>query len=111
MISRLENGDYVKGENGALETVELAEELLQNAFITLKAKRGRFYPNKNFGSRIYEINGEPFSEYALSYARQALDETDGVFALKCEIKDGCAVFVLLINNEEREVRIQLENNL
>ena len=109
MADKLINGDYVK-ENNTLIKIEYIDELLQNAGLVLNAERGRFYPNKNFGSRIKEAAGRP-AEYALAYARQALDGIDGVFVCSASQSGNSVVLKLMINGEEREVSIALENNI
>ena len=109
MSDRLIDGDYVK-ENGALVQVDYIDEVLQNAKLLLKAIRGRFYPNKNFGSHIRE-NSDISAAYATAYARQALDSLDGVYVSSARRENSDIIIKLLINGEEREVSIALENNI
>lgn len=68
-------------------------------------EKGKFYPDKNFGSRIYEA--EKNERLMLSYIRMALSKLDGVY-----VKDITYVPIenlitvdVLINNEERQVYI------
>ncbi len=112
MTEKIVNGDYVKNnEKTGLITVEYIEELLQNILIVLNTRRGKFYPDKDFGSNISKINSQPYSDYAAAYARQALDSIDGVFVKNCEVNDNIINFNLIINNEERQVSVKIENDI
>lgn len=111
MASKLIDGDYRRDENGNAVTVEYVDELLQNAFVTLSTRRGRFYPNKNFGSRIKESAELPREEYVFAYAVQALDKIDGVTVKSASVENGEARIKLTVNGLEKEVKVQLENNL
>jgi hypothetical protein len=108
MALKMVDGDYVKAQDGSLEEVDYTDELLQNAEVLLNTRRGRFYPNKSFGRRLV---GEriPAEQYALEYARQALASLSGVFVKGAFEENGETVITLLINSEERQVRIKNEN--
>ena len=110
ITNKLIDGDYRK-ENGRLSEIDLISEVLQNVFVTLSVERGKFYPNKNFGSSISNITNEPMEQYALAFARQALDDTDGVYVLDAVIKSGTAELTVLINDKREKVNIKLENNV
>lgn len=68
-------------------------------------EKGKFYPDKNFGSRIFEtLKNE---RLMLSYIRMALSKIDGVY-----VKDMTYVPIenlitinVLVNNEERQVYV------
>lgn len=94
-----------------LENEQYIDELAKSIKFMLNVKRKKFYPNKNFGSLLREIFLEPKSEYALSYARQALDGIDGVFVKSARIKDDKYIFNVIINGYEREVEIKNDNIL
>lgn len=113
MTNKIFNGDYVaKSDGTGLETVDYIDELLQNIKINLTARRGSFYPNKDFGSLIRAEKLEnPMEEYALAYARQSLDNLNGVFVKSALINGNILTINLEINNTERQVEIELENNL
>ncbi|MCR5206855.1 MAG: hypothetical protein K6C14_00070 [Eubacterium sp.] len=112
MALRVIDGDYKRdAQTGKALTVQYIEELLQNAFTALNTRRGRFYPNKSFGSRIKELNREPADKYAFIYAAEALDGLDGVTVKSAELENGRAVISLLINDTEGQVSIRLENNV
>lgn len=110
MAYKLIDGDYVKNGEGFVET-ELEDELVQRAMLLLHTKRRSFYPDKNYGSRLAKLSAQQQNELALAYARQALDGLDGVYAIKARLSDGAAKITLLINNEERQVDIELNGIL
>ena len=111
MTYRLIDGDYALDGNGGIATVSGREALLQNAVQALTARRGRFYPNKEFGSRIREELQEPENAYALAFAQQALDAMHGVFVTKAEKNGNRIIFRLFLNNREEEVAICFEDDL
>lgn len=82
------------------------DALVESAKVLLNAQRGNFYPNKNFGSLLKTVCRQPKDEYALAYARQALDSIDGVFVKSAICLDDKFVFDLLINNQQRQVEIK-----
>ena len=108
---KLSNGEYIKDGEGKLVTVEYIEELVQNAALALTAKRGRFYPDKNFGSRLSGLNREPFEEYAAAFIRQALYDLDGVFVKKVIKNEENIEVILIINDEEKEVILPIEQEI
>lgn len=67
--------------------------------------RGRFYPDKNYGSQIRLAANMPREFYALCYARQALYNMNGVFVKSVHVSDDKYDFTILINDEERQVQI------
>lgn len=102
MTYKIVNGSYVTDENNKLVMIEYIEQLLQNAVLMIGAQRGKFYPDKNFGSQITSCVNEAS---ALGYARQSLADLDGVFVKSAKINDGKITFSLIINDEERSVVI------
>lgn len=112
MTEKLVNGDYVKcsGKN-SLEKIDFIDEIVQSVILILTAHRGKFYPDKNFGSLLSDITCAPQDEYALCCARQALDGIDGVFIKKAHTAQDKYIFDLIINNEERQVEIKRESDL
>ncbi len=112
MTEKLVNGDYVKSKDkSGLENTEFIDEIVQSVVLILTARRGRFYPDKNYGSMVSDIVCEPKDEYALCYARQALDGIDGVFVKKAHRAENGYIFDLIINDEERQVEIRHESDL
>lgn len=109
---KLENGDYVKTDDEKdFQTVEYIDEIVQTASLALKAQRGKFYPDKNFGSHIKNMIANENAERVLVWARQALDSIDGVYVKNALIKDKTLVADLIINNIERSVSISFEADL
>lgn len=102
MEYKLNNGAYTVDENGNLIGIEYIEQVLQNVSLMLSANRGKFYPDKNFGSSISKNDA---SLQALAYARQALSELDGVCVKSALMDNDSIIFSLLINEEERSVTI------
>ena len=115
MTDRLINGDYAIAPNQkALVSCDYIDELVQNAYILLSAKLGRFYPNKSFGSRINELTSlqQPIDEYAEAYARQALAQLDGVYVKSAAVNNSQSVDVIIVANDtERQVNIRFGNNI
>ena len=103
------NQTGVEVENSFIE-IEGLIRALKNAFIVLTAERGKFYPNKSFGSRLQTVK-EPAAAYALAYAREALDGMDGVYALKAEPMGRVIQVTLLVNNEKGMVNITLNEKI
>lgn len=83
------------------------DEILKSCTVAMKCPRGRFYPNKNFGSHIAEVSSNAFSDELLAYARQAVAEIDGVYVKSVEITGENALFTVLINEIQRQVNIAL----
>lgn len=110
MTNKIVNGDYLI-KNGREEHTEYIDELLQNVKILLTAGRGSFYPDKNFGSSIKAAGNRLDNQYALLYARQALDTLDGVYVKQAELNGTQLCLDLEINNEERQVTLELEDNI
>ena len=110
MTNKIVNGDYVVS-GGTAEQTEYIDELLQNIKILLTADRGSFYPDKNFGSSIKASGSKLTNQHALLYARQALDTLDGVYVKEAELSGTQLCFKMEINNEERQVTLELEHNI
>ncbi len=83
-----------------MNNFDVIEEILKNAVKCLTVKRGRFYADKNFGSKIRasQSNAE-----ILAYARQSVDKLDGVFVKSAVKNKNSVTFVLTVNGEERSV--------
>lgn len=102
----IENGDYVF-EDGKLKTAEYTETVLQDVARAVYTKIGSFYPEAFYGSKL-RLDGEPQSEaYAVSFAREALRELDGVYVESAEKTDSGYDFTIYINNEKRQVSVSV----
>ena len=68
-------------------------------------EKGRFYPDKNFGSRIHEAKGN--ERLMLSFIRMALSKLDGVYFKNVTYSknENLITVDVLINNEERQVYV------
>lgn len=106
----IKNGDYAL-ENGAVLQGEYREAVLQDIARAIKTRLGAFYPDKNYGSRLDEINSEPALLYALCFARCAVYCMDGVYITKVDAVQGGFNFSVSINNEKKEVFVEFEHNL
>ncbi|MDE5669887.1 MAG: hypothetical protein K2I14_00260 [Eubacterium sp.] len=109
MTPEIYNGDYVK--NGkALKEIEHIDELLQNAALNIRAERGRFYPDKNFGSHIF-LSDNMDEKYIAGLASRALSCINGVYIKSVKVNDETIEFTVIVNNLERQVLIKREFNL
>ena len=96
MELKLQDGRYVFDRSGALQTVEGREELLQRARMRLAAHRGSFWPDPEYGSRLYllgRLKPAQRASAAKLYAAEALKpETElSVGAVEyTPLSDGCA---------------------
>lgn len=107
MYSLLDGKYELDGKNAPIK-IEGEKALYQTARLILNAKRGRFYPNKDYGSKLFEGLKEPYLEYALALAKQALDALDGVYVEKAYTKDNHLYFSLIINGKECETEVRVE---
>ena len=116
MELKLENGRYVMGPGGVPEKVRGTAELLQRAQMRLAAKRGSFWPDPEYGSRLHLLGALKPSQRgaaARQYAAEALasergvrlgtvtyrEGTDGRAAVTVEVIAGDAAGELSVNIE------------
>ena len=104
MTPEITNGDYVKSGN-ALKEIEHLDALLQDVALNIRAERGRFYPDKNFGSHIFSSKNMD-EDYILVLARQAVSGINGVYIKSAKRNDKNFEFTVIINNLERQVLIK-----
>ena len=96
MELKLQDGRYVFDRSGALQTVEGRDELLQRALMRLAARRGSFWPDPEYGSRLYLLGRlKPAQRAAAAklYAAEALKPETALRVGAVEytpISDGCA---------------------
>ncbi len=110
MTDKIENGDYVVCSDAAdLVSVEYIDEVLQMAKMLLVTQRGKFYPNKDFGSYLKGDLPFPSDEYALAYARLALERLDGVEVSRARVENNILYVDLTINSKEKQVIQNLED--
>lgn len=81
MELKLENGKYIS-RNGGVATVGGAEELAQRITMKLVARRGKFWPMPDYGSRLYTLlNGikpEDRKTAVREFVAEALAEEQGI---------------------------------
>lgn len=83
-------------------------EMAADAVMRLTARRGRFYPNKNFGTEFLP-SCIPTREWAMAYGRQALDDADGVYLKNAVVNKNEVTYFLSINGIERQVTVKYDN--
>lgn len=110
MVSKIENGDYML-RNHALNSANYYEALAQSARMLMIIPRGRYYPDKNFGSYLYSVSDLSFEDKLLTFARQALLEFDGVFVKSVSVSGSKINYVIVFDFGERTVSIDSENDL
>ena len=81
---------------------------LQMPTMWLIAAGWQLYPDKNYGSSI--IKGSNLGEY-LAAARQAVSEIDGVFIKNAEFDGETVNYEIMVNNDERSMKIAFEKNI
>lgn len=79
---------------------DVIEEALKNAVRCFTVRRGEFYADKNFGSKI---RIEQTEAEILAFARQSVAEVDGVFVKSASKNNDGVTFEVTVNGEERTV--------
>lgn len=110
MVAKIENGDYML-RNHALNSANYYDALAQSARMLMIIPRGRYYPDKNFGSYLYSVSDLSFEDKLLTFARQALLEFDGVFVKSVSVSGSKITYVIVFDFGERTVSIDSENDL
>lgn len=104
MTAAIENGDYVL-QNHSLAGVAYTDALLQSVLMLLRLPRKQYYPDKNLGSYLYQLQDFSFEDQVLALARQAVADVSGVFIKSVNTKGRTATFSVLLNGEERQVSL------
>ena len=89
MELKLENGKYSLSPAGIPETVSGAEELAQRIAMRLTARRGEFWPEERYGSRLFTLGKLKPSQRATAareFVEEALLEERDVSVTKVEYK-------------------------
>lgn len=115
MELKLRNGSYVLTAAGLPETVSGAEETLQRVLMRLTARRGAFWPDPDYGSRLYTLSRlKPAQRAAAArqYVAEALSEETDVtvedVAYVPGTDDSATVAVtLLLGGRETELTIEV----
>ena len=84
---------------------EKTTEIINLCRSAVFCEKGKFYPDKDFGSKIYEA--EENEKLMLSYIRMALSKLDGVYVkdIAYNSDEHLITVNVLINNEERQVYV------
>lgn len=87
----------------------MTEQIINDFISALSCPSGKFYPDKNYGSRL---SGKKDINSLLSAARLAAERLNGIY-IKSGKTDGSSLIlsVLINDNEERTVTIDLEENI
>lgn len=99
------------GDGAEPLSAEYTQTVFQDIARALRAERGAFYPDKNYGSELRKIKEEPVLLYALCLARSAVYGMDGVYISKAQRADGGLEFTVIINDMKREVFVPIELNI
>lgn len=110
MVAKIENGDYML-RNHALNSADYYEALCQSARMIMLIPRGKYYPDKDFGSYLYSVSDLSLEDKLLTFARQALLEFDGVFVKSVSVSGSKITYVIDFDFGERTVSIDSENDL
>ena len=82
MERKLNQGDYLPGARGDVQSLDGAQALLQRVLFRLTARRGQFPFLPEMGSRLYQLcrDGKPSARAALAsqYTVQALESEEGL---------------------------------
>lgn len=106
---KIENGDWVY-RNDSIDIVRGVNEIMGHVEARLYAKKGKFYPNKDFGSLLFTLKDsqdENRDMQALQYARQALSDMPDIFVEKATVDGGEAIVTIIFDGSEKEVIIKL----
>lgn len=109
MDNKIENGDW-QIKRSSVVVVHGEEEMMGHIEARLCAKKGLFYPDKDFGSLLYTLKDseeETKDMLALQYARQALSDIPGVLVEKATIDENEAKIKIAFDNRSKEVIIKL----
>lgn len=115
MELKLRDGAYVISPAGLPETVSGAEEILQRALLRLAARRGSFWPDPEYGSRLHTLcrlkPGQRASAARL-FAAEALEGERDVILEDVTYTpgegDGGTVAVTLLLADGTETELSLE---
>lgn len=87
----------------------MIEQIISDCISALVCPSGKFYPDKNYGSRL---TGKNDINSLLAAARLAVSKINGVYIKNGKTDENKLMLSVLINDdEERTVIIDLEKNL
>lgn len=85
---------------------DFIDSILCDCVMAVVCPLGEFYPDKDYGSQIKNWAGID-SDILLAYARQAVNEIDGVHIKSVKAENNKALFNVVINDSERQVSIDI----
>ena len=94
--------------NRVISNLEDIDSVLRSVSMALKCSKDKFYPNKDYGSRLkYNMGvGE-----LIARARCAVEQIDGVYIKSAKLNGNLLEIIVLINDTERSVSINLEQDI
>ncbi len=104
------NGDLAVDEAGNLQIIENDDELLQEAFIALSAKKGMFIYDRSLGSELYKLFGtENYTdENVTAEAREALCRIPEAEVTDVELLTDKIIVTVDINGQEYSICVKEE---
>ena len=113
MECKISDGDIALDSCGRYIKLSSDEEVLQNAYISIAAEKGKFYYNRELGSQIRKISrdDENFSEKFLMAMKAAIVDYPDVTAI-FRAKKGNKVYIRLeYRSSYLEEVIDLDGNV
>ena len=114
MELKLRDGRYTLSAAGVPETVRGTEEILQRALMRLTARRGAFWPEPEYGSRLHTLLQLKPSQRAAAaklFVTEALSGEPEVRATDVAFLpgvDGCATVSVTLEAEGQTAKLMIE---
>lgn len=105
----LQHGDHSRNEQGFLQQVDGAQQLVQRAMVRLTVPKGKFVLNPQLGSLLHTLGRTAPAQreqLALEYAREALLEMPEMRVVAARCRQGAQADELLV---QFELECTLEN--
>ncbi|MEE0211481.1 MAG: hypothetical protein UEP78_05415 [Negativibacillus sp.] len=105
----LQHGDHSRNEQGFLQQVDGAQQLVQRAMVRLTVPKGKFVLNPQLGSLLHTLGRTAPAQreqLALEYAREALLEMPEMRVVAARCRQGAQADELLV---QFELESTLEN--
>lgn len=105
----LQHGDHSRNEQGFLQQVDGAQQLVQRAMVRLTVPKGKFVLNSQLGSLLHTLGRTAPAQreqLALEYAREALLEMPEMRVVAARCRQGAQADELLV---QFELESTLEN--
>lgn len=105
----LQHGDHSRNEQGFLQQVDGAQQLVQRAMVRLTVPKGKFVLNPQLGSLLHTLGRTAPAQreqLALEYAREALLEMPEIRVVAARCRQGAQADELLV---QFELESTLEN--